>query len=85
MASIIFVEILASGEEITPDELPFALRGYLDNPGTKAIKEWEKVHIHRVLNENDWNISKSAKDLKIDRVTLYNKIKKYKLERPEKD
>ncbi len=73
----------ATGEEITPQELPFSLRGYLDNPSTKSIKEWEKVHIKRVLGENSWNISKTAKDLEIDRVTLYNKIKKYKLERPE--
>jgi len=76
--------IQAESDEITPDELPFTLRGYLENAATKSIKEWEKVHISRVLNENDWNISKSAKDLKIDRVTLYNKIKKYKIDRPKK-
>jgi transcriptional regulator of acetoin/glycerol metabolism len=34
-----------------------------------------------VLNEMNWNISKSAEALKIDRVTLYNKINKYGLQR----
>lgn len=76
--------ILAQDDEITTDELPFNIRGYLDDSATKSIKDWEKVHILKVLQENDWNISKSAKDLKIDRVTLYNKMKKYALEKPKK-
>jgi len=45
----------------------------------KTIKSIEKKHIARVLEENKWNIQKSAAQLGIDRVTLYNKIKKYKL------
>lgn len=76
--------MLAVGDEITPDELPFPVRGFLATPKTKSIKAWEKLHIQRVLDENSWNISKSAKDLQIDRVTLYNKIKKYKIEKPVK-
>lgn len=71
--------ILARNDRVDADDLPFSIRGYLDSPRTKSIKEWEKYHIRRVLEENEWNISKSAKDLDIDRVTLYNKIKKYKL------
>ncbi len=39
----------------------------------------EKAHIQRILDENEWNITRSAKELGIDRVTLYNKIKKYGL------
>ncbi len=74
--------ILARTEKVDEDDLPFSIRGYLESPRTKKIKEWEKYHIRRVLNENGWNISKSAKDLGIDRVTLYNKIKKYKLKKP---
>jgi len=74
--------ILARSDRVDPDDLPFSIRGYLDAPRTKKVKDWEKYHIRRVLNENGWNISKSAKDLGIDRVTLYNKIKKYKLKKP---
>jgi DNA-binding NtrC family response regulator len=47
----------------------------------KTIKSVEKKHIAKILNENNWNIQKSAEQLGIDRVTLYNKIKKYKLEK----
>jgi len=45
----------------------------------KTIKSIEKKHIVKVLEENNWNIQKTAAQLGIDRVTLYNKIKKYKL------
>ena len=44
-----------------------------------SIDTMEKFHIINVLNVHKWNISRSAQKLKIDRVTLYNKIKKYGL------
>ena len=39
-------------------------------------------HALRSRIENNWNISRSADILGIDRVTLYNKIAKYGLQRP---
>jgi transcriptional regulator of acetoin/glycerol metabolism len=42
----------------------------------------EKAHIISVLDQNRWNISRSAEILQIDRVTLYNKIEKYSLKKP---
>jgi transcriptional regulator of acetoin/glycerol metabolism len=41
----------------------------------------EKEHIRRVLLDNRWNIIRSAQVLGIDRVTLYNKIRKYELKK----
>ncbi|MEN8148685.1 MAG: sigma-54 dependent transcriptional regulator [Planctomycetota bacterium] len=41
----------------------------------------EKVHIQRTLEKNEGNVTRSARELGIDRVTLYNKIKKYGLRR----
>ena len=52
-----------------------------NEPSARNLQELEKQHIHRILEENHWNISKTAVDLGIDRVTLYNKIKKYGFER----
>ena len=43
----------------------------------------EKVHILRVLEKNKWNISTSAKLLGIDRVTIYKKLQKYGIKRPQ--
>ena len=44
-----------------------------------SLNELEKKYILQTLNKYDWNISRSARALQIDRVTLYNKIKKHKL------
>ena len=43
----------------------------------KSIKEVEKVHISQILDENNWNIARTAKILGINRSTLYTKIKAY--------
>jgi DNA-binding NtrC family response regulator len=48
----------------------------------KTLESIEAEHIRKILSETDWNISRSARLLNIDRVTLYRKIKKYKLKSP---
>ena len=40
-----------------------------------------KNHIKKRLEETNWNITQTARELEIDRQTLYNKIEKYKIER----
>jgi two-component system response regulator AtoC len=45
----------------------------------RSLDEMGKEHILQILVENRWNIARSAQMLGIDRVTLYNKIKKYGL------
>jgi DNA-binding NtrC family response regulator len=49
--------------------------------GDKSMKAVEKEHMAKILKENDWNIQRSAEILGIDRVTLYNKIRKYELKK----
>ncbi len=44
-----------------------------------ALKEPEKGHILRILKEVGWNKKKAAVKLGINRTTLYNKLRKYKL------
>jgi len=73
--------VLAQKEEINPEDLPYRLQEQPQKPSSRALKDWEKSHILFVLEENNWNISKTALDLDIDRATLYNKIKKYQLDR----
>jgi two-component system response regulator AtoC len=51
-------------------------------PGTLAsLEEVEKRHVAAVLAHANGNVSQSARILGIDRVTLYNKMKKYGLRR----
>jgi len=44
----------------------------------------EKIFILKKLNQYNWNISKAAEVIGIQRSHLYNKIKKYGLEKEDK-
>ena len=50
----------------------------------ESLEELEKKHILHILARYEWNISRSARALNVDRVTLYNKIRKYGLKQREK-
>ncbi len=63
--------------EIIPDDLPF--KQYKNQRTDNSLAAVEREHILKILLENNWNISRSASILGIDRVTLYNKIDKYEL------
>jgi transcriptional regulator of acetoin/glycerol metabolism len=41
----------------------------------------EKHYIQRILEESDWNVTKAAKVLDINRVTLHKKIKRFELQK----
>ena len=73
--------VVGKKKEIVPEDLPFFRQEIPEKTGEKSLKEREKIHILKMLEENRWNISKTAEELEIDRVTLYNKIKKYNLEK----
>jgi DNA-binding NtrC family response regulator len=67
--------------EILPEDLPVG-RPTRDGTGeADSLAEVERKHIASVLEGTDWNITRAAELLKIDRVTVYNKIKKYGLRR----
>ncbi|MGD2272526.1 MAG: sigma-54 dependent transcriptional regulator [Desulfobacterales bacterium] len=46
-----------------------------------SLREMEKQHIRRVLEECGWNITRAAKLLDINRVTLHKKIKRFDMQR----
>jgi len=47
----------------------------------EAKENFERDFIENILNANNWNISKSAKELNISRRWLYRKIKKLRIEK----
>jgi transcriptional regulator of acetoin/glycerol metabolism len=74
--------VLARGPIFTPMELeltPPVLPGGVSTDGAESLREAERRHIGTVLKQHNWNITHSAKALGIDRVTLYNKIKRYQI------
>ena len=77
--------VVGKTSDVMPEGLPFFKPGTPEKSGDKSLRERERIHILQTLEENGWNISKTAEDLEIDRVTLYNKIKKYKLEKGRTD
>ena len=69
--------VVGNGKKITLKDLPI---GKTDStPAFESLGDIEKTHVLQILTKYDWNISATAKALQIDRVTLYNKIKKYNL------
>ncbi|BBO71548.1 Fis family transcriptional regulator [Desulfosarcina alkanivorans] len=49
-------------------------------PPGPSLRAMEKSHICRILDQHGWNVTRAAKDLEINRVTLHKKIKRYRLE-----
>ena len=71
--------VIGNGKEIKLKDFPQAKN--IISSSVESLDDIEKKHIQQILQKYSWNISKSAKALNIDRVTLYNKIKKYQLEK----
>lgn len=72
--------VIGNDKEIRLKDLP--LEKDIASSNIESLDELERKYIMQILNKYDWNISQSAKALKVDRVTLYNKIKKYGLKSP---
>jgi DNA-binding NtrC family response regulator len=74
---------LVIGQEarIVPEDLPFTPGERVPGDIPKSLKKMEKAHIERVLTESGWNISQAARDLEIDRQTLYNKMQRYQIKK----
>jgi two-component system, NtrC family, response regulator HydG len=47
------------------------------NGAPKTLDDMERAHILRTLESCNWNQSRAAEVLDIDRVTLHHKLKKY--------
>lgn len=69
--------VVGNGKKIMLKDLP--LQKEIMDSNVESLDDFEKAFIFRMLNKYSWNISRTAQALKVDRVTLYNKIKKYGL------
>ena len=75
--------VLVCHGKVLPGDLPLHVNGSKAGaaPTGKSLADVERVHVRRVLEDAGWNITRAARLLEIDRVTLYNKIKKYGFEK----
>ena len=71
--------VVGTPPAIRPEDLP--LRKPIRNgaPSDHSLADMEKRHIAAVLELTGGNVTHAAEILKVDRVTVYNKIKKYGL------
>ena len=75
--------VVSTGDAIEMRDLPLHVAAGAARPGPGSLAEAEKAHVRAVLESQDWNISRAARILEVDRVTLYNKIKRYGLKKPD--
>jgi DNA-binding NtrC family response regulator len=73
--------VVARGREIEAHELGLSqgTGGGAESERPASLAEVERKHIALVLERTEGNVTKAARILDIDRVTLYNKIRKYGL------
>ncbi|MFP4213240.1 MAG: sigma-54-dependent transcriptional regulator [Desulfohalobiaceae bacterium] len=72
--------VVGQSRYIQPEDLPiFRPQEKTACKESESLQEVEKEHIRATLQKQDWNISRSARILGIDRSTLYQKIKRYNL------
>ena len=68
--------LVCKTDAVEADHLPLNI--YHENGAAgRSLADIERQHIKRTLEETGWNIYRAARLLEIDRVTLYNRIKKY--------
>lgn len=75
--------VVGKEREICPEDLPFRRSDDPNFISRNALKDIENAHIKKILDDNQWNIAKSSKILGIDRTTLYSKIKRYNIKKPD--
>ena len=81
--------IFCKGRELIPANLPEELRettqkkGFTLGLSSRSLPLAEATMIHKVLDETNWNLKQATELLSIARGTLYSKIKKYGIKRPE--
>jgi DNA-binding NtrC family response regulator len=81
--------VLTRGPILTPLDLDLTPPVVSGSPGGVAaegadsLRDMERRHIVTTLKQHHWNITRSARALGIDRVTLYNKIKRYQIREDE--
>ncbi|MCK9290553.1 MAG: sigma-54 dependent transcriptional regulator [Bacteroidales bacterium] len=73
--------VIGNGKEIKVRDLPLSKSSNMTT--VESLDELEKKHIVFMLDKYEWNISRTARALGIDRVTLYNKMRRYDIEKPE--
>ena len=75
--------VLGKKEHLVSEDLPDKIRrlGRYRNevcyPLGSSLEDVEKNYIQGLLNSTGWNVSRAARVLRVNRMTLYNKMRRY--------
>jgi len=84
--------IMTGGDMVAPDDLPAPLRPKSEAPAApdgrdttlkEARDNFERAYILAELRAHDWNMTRTAERLGIERSHLYRKVKAYKIAAPK--
>ncbi|MCP4574887.1 MAG: sigma-54-dependent Fis family transcriptional regulator, partial [Deltaproteobacteria bacterium] len=73
--------VLSKSRTLKTEDFAFLHASPAPRSGTMSLKEVEIEYIREVLADSDWNITRAAKVLDLNRVTLHKKINRYNLKR----
>jgi DNA-binding NtrC family response regulator len=73
--------VIGRESSVQPEDLPLPLARSEAEPAGSTLAAIERRHIERVLRAEQGNITRAAAALGIDRGTLYNKLRRYDIER----
>ncbi|MBI5083536.1 MAG: sigma-54-dependent Fis family transcriptional regulator [Acidobacteria bacterium] len=71
--------LISRESDLRPEDFPFQAAPAAAGAPGQRLEDIERLHIARMLEETNWNLSRTARILDIDRTTLYNKIRRYGL------
>jgi two-component system response regulator HydG len=75
--------VLSKSRTLSAEEFSFIRPSQRKSKGLRTLREMERDYIQETLEEHDWNVTRSANILGINRVTLHKMIKRYDLKRNE--
>ncbi len=74
--------VLSKARTLGIDDFSFICASPINPKEKQTLKEVEKAYIQQILEDQNWNVTRSAQVLGVNRVSLHKMIKRYNLERP---
>ncbi|MFH1241600.1 MAG: sigma-54 dependent transcriptional regulator [Pseudomonadota bacterium] len=74
--------VLSKSRTLGTEDFSFLRPAIFSHKRPRSLRKMEKEYILEILSECDWNITRAASILDINRVTLHKMIKRYDMRRP---
>jgi len=74
--------VLSKSRTLGKEDFSFLSPAAIRPAGLDSLRDMEKAYIKNVLDDCDWNVTRAAKILNVNRVSLHKMIKRHGLMRP---